>query len=365
MRPRQRRLLSSVSISHVALVIASIDICQRFVFHPIPNSYSNTNALRMTHVENVDDNHHHHHSEISQRIDATTTLHSEPSLPVVATLPDHITSVFINIGSNLDPILPPADFGDDAITIAFEPIVGCDILGTNLPSKSIHNIHHHHQLLVVHAAVSATSGLTSMYMYNKNGESSSLSKATAKSYWNSNTNNRTSDGTIRMVPLLTLPQILHAIPTHIHIPYIKTDMQGHDFAAIAAAGPMLFERGVDYIMTEVFFHDETSYEGVQNDFCHDWWPHMQRVGYDLVYFKKFEFVPQANDTSAALKLCGAQDRRRRHQHHRDKDKNNNNNRPSSSKNSFFLSEGDALWKRRGAADRVFHFRSLKDIPTDS
>jgi hypothetical protein len=63
-----------------------------------------------------------------------------------------------------------------------------------------------------------------------------------------------------MVPTLTVQQILNAIPAHLYIPYIKTDMQGHDFAAIAAAGHMLFKEGVDYILTEVFFHDETSYE---------------------------------------------------------------------------------------------------------
>jgi hypothetical protein len=66
---------------------------------------------------------------------------------------------------------------------------------------------------------------------------------------------------------------------------------------------------------------------------------MQRVGYDLVYFTKFEFVSrQGNDTSAALKLCKAQDRHQRRQqqqqqYHRDK-----NNQHSSSKSSLFLSE---------------------------
>jgi hypothetical protein len=76
-------------------------------------------------------------------------------------LPEHVTSVFINIGSNLDPILPPADYGNDAITIAFEPIVGCEILGSNIPILVVVVV------VVVLQLLSTTSFWSSMRQYQQ------------------------------------------------------------------------------------------------------------------------------------------------------------------------------------------------------
>ena len=53
-----------------------------------------------------------------------------PSLPLPSMdLPYSTSTVFFKIGSNLDPFVPPAEFGDEAgwMTISFEPIVGCKI----------------------------------------------------------------------------------------------------------------------------------------------------------------------------------------------------------------------------------------------
>ena len=331
MNPNGRHLL--LSLSSMAVMIGTIDICQRFAFGSImprsnnplltarDGSESSRNAIKLE----------------------TQTLKDLPLATSLLSLPENITTVFINIGSSLDPILPPVEFGHNATTIAFEPIVGCDVVH-NIP-KSIRN-----QLMVVHAAVAATSGLTSMNVYNRDGVSSSLSKAATVRSWNSDAH-RDSDGSIRIVPLLTIEQILNAIPAHVDIPYIKTDMQGYDFAAIAAAGHTLFQRGVDYLFTEAYFLGESSYEGVQNDFCDDWWPHMQRVGYKVVNSTKFTVDPRENDTLAVLQFCEAQERRRRRHHRLHKNAG--------------LYEGDVLWKRIGAPDRVFQFRSLAEAKNDS
>ena len=241
-------------------------------------------------------------------------------------LPSHISEVFLNIGSNIDPILPPKDSGDKALTIAFEPIVGCKIKP-------------HKQLMVVNAAVAATAGLASMFIYNNNGLSSSLSKPAIQGLWNSDSER---DGHIQIVPIITLRQILSAIPQHIAIPYIKTDMQGYDFLAVAAAQDFLFQRKVDYVYTEVYVHNLPSYQGVSNDFCTDWWPHMRRVGYDLVYLYPptfFSILPTKGlDTKEATEYCAEQI-----------------GKAPKNATLHLLNEANALWKRKGAADREFLF----------
>jgi FkbM family methyltransferase len=188
--------------------------------------------------------------------------------------------------------------------------------------------------MVVNAAVAATAGLTSMFTYNKNGVSSSLSKPAFTDSWNSNSKR---DGHIQIVPIITLRQILSAIPSQVAIPYIKTDMQGYDFVAIAAAQDYMFERKVDYIYTEVYVHNQPTYQGVSNDFCTDWWPHMRRVGYDLVYLQLPSILSTKGlDTKAAKEFCA---------------------QPVPKTTELKLKEGNALWKRKGAADRDFAFQN--------
>lgn len=281
------------------LCLISMDLYLRFM-ESVPNSSENSEGLPQSEVSDSN----------------AAELQSME-------LPDNISEVFLNIGSNLDPILPPVDSGDKALTIAFEPIVGCKI-----------NPHKH--LMVVHAAVAATSGLTSMFLYNQNAESSSLSKPAFQDYWNSD---KVRDGHIQIVPVITMRQILSAIPSHVAIPYIKTDMQGHDFVAIAAAKDFLFQRNVDYLYTEVFVNNQSSYKNVHNDFCTDWWPHMKQVGYELVYLEPLQ-QPRL-DTKAATDYCARQQVR-----------------PTATATSVLMSEGNALWKRKGAAVRDFAFQTL-------
>jgi FkbM family methyltransferase len=250
--------------------------------------------------------------------------HFENSIPTTSSMPEidfppHISSIFINLGSNLDPILPPHNYSSNSLTLAFEPIVACDMKA-------------HPLLLVVPAAVSPYSGLTSMYLYNKNGRSSSLSRPSKRSFWNTG---RQQDGTLVVVPTVTLRQILQAIPKRIRrIPYLKTDLQGYDWSVISSAGDDLRNRPVDYLYTEVYFDLVSTYKDVQNDFCRDWLPSMKDLGYDLVYVEKPDKTTLT--LQSAVKMCSS-------------------SVPQAASTVDDLREGNALWKRHGAIDEQFDF----------
>lgn len=179
-------------------------------------------------------------------------------------IPSSVKEIIINVGSNLNPIMPAYSMGPCAHSIAIEPIVGC-------------KIREHRQLSVIHAAVSDRPGVATMIQNNGNGVSSSLSKPAKEDFWN--TNKEQGDGKRVIVPVITLTSILNAIPSSVKIPFIKTDMQGFDFVATKAAGSVLRER-VAHIMNEVWFDDIYTYEA-ENDFCRDWLPFMTEMGFVL------------------------------------------------------------------------------------
>jgi len=192
-----------------------------------------------------------------------------------------VRSVVLNIGSNIDPIMPKVAAGPCAIGIAFEPIVP-------------HLIPEHPQIYVVPSAVVTTSGggMASMYTYNKDGVSSSLSKAASTDqFWNNR--QRRKDGKQKFVPTLSLTTLLQSIPLKVEITYIKTDIQGHDFGTLAAGAAALVARGVRYIETETFWKDSYQYKDVHNDLCRDWLPFMTKVGYDYDFTRLNEgYCPQ-------------------------------------------------------------------------
>ncbi|KAI8108738.1 hypothetical protein M9435_005155 [Picochlorum sp. BPE23] len=179
-------------------------------------------------------------------------------------LPHGTKKVIINIGSNVDPIVPrKGDFSTHAL--AFEPIVS-DI------------IHPHPQLTVIPAAVSDASGLQTMRVYNEGGVSSSLAKPASTQHWN---NVPKRDGLEKIVPILSFQDVLDSIPLDIEIAFIKTDMQGFDFKAVSSVGKALVSRGVKRLLTEVYLENTNTYEGVENDFCLHWIQYMTSVGYAI------------------------------------------------------------------------------------
>ena len=172
-------------------------------------------------------------------------------------LPAATNIVLLNIGSNLEPLLPP-EGNSSVVSIAYEPIVASQIKP-------------HPGLYVVPAAVAAAPGIAMMGVYNTDGVSSSLSRPALKAHWNE------APKPAKVVPVVSMRHVLQSIQPRLLVWFFKTDMQGHDFAAVSSAGALLTR--VPYVMTEVNIGGLVTYEGSRNDYCADWLPHMLALGY--------------------------------------------------------------------------------------
>lgn len=181
-------------------------------------------------------------------------------------IPPGTSKVILNIGSNVDPILPNANDGPCAKTIAFEPLAH-------------DGIDPHPQLIVVPVAVSYQSGVATLYDYGINGVSSSLAPAMRQAKWNFGLNGEKGGGQQVQVPLITLQTVLETIGDEIPIDFIMTDMQGHDFETVSSAIDMLLARNVTRLRTEVALDRSITYRGVKNDLCLHWMPFMESHGY--------------------------------------------------------------------------------------
>ena len=179
----------------------------------------------------------------------------------VLALAENVTRAIINIGSNLKPLLPPDD--ERVASIAFEPIVHAQI-----PP--------HPRLYVVPAAVSDVAGLSMMGVFNKDGESSSLSQPAQSARWNRGKHRQPE----RIVPLVSMSTVLSSVPERIQIWLLMTDMQGQDFRALRSASPTL--RRVHYLITETWLHNVSSYRGVANSYCDDLLPLMLVLRFEPV-----------------------------------------------------------------------------------
>lgn len=178
-------------------------------------------------------------------------------------LPLAVKDLIINIGSNLDPVLPDPSLGPCARTIAVEPIVGCMIIP-------------HPQLDILSAAIAGSPSIATMQVFNRDGVSSSLASPAVERRWNNNI--QRGDGQRRIVPVVSMKSLLLAIPDHVTIPFLKTDMQGFDFEAVSSAGHELLAK-VPVLQTEVWKDDIMTY-AAHNDLCRDWYPFMTKLGYD-------------------------------------------------------------------------------------
>lgn len=244
----------------------------------------------------------------------------EEALPAVSLLdlPSSTKEIFINVGSNLDPIMPAYAMGPCAHSIAVEPIVGCQIM-------------EHRQLSVIHAAVSGIAGVVSMTKNNNNGVSSSLANVVKEDFWNKD--KERGDGKRIIVPVITLTSLLHAIPSTATVSVLMTDMQGFDFTAIRTAGSAVKDK-VSHMINEIWFDDVYTYD-VENDLCRDWLPFMTGLGYVLTRVDKGgEWAADTINTRCEKQL---------------KDRPT---RPSSKENPG-LAEGNAFWIRNDAIDIPF------------
>ena len=206
----------------------------------------------------------------------------------LARLIGNATTLVITIGSHVAPVLPPPN----GVAIAFEPVV-----------HSL--IKPHPNLYVVPAAVAAESGLASMERYGgKHGsQSSSLSEAAYAAYWNKHI-----AAEPLAVPIVSMKGLLNSLPpaANLTLHAMKTDMQGHDYAALSSAGPLLTR--VHWLLTEVWLRGRDAYKTpVGNDFCSQHMPHMLSIGFELVALRGTVGVPGrpylARSTAAGIKFC--------------------------------------------------------------
>jgi hypothetical protein len=184
-------------------------------------------------------------------------------------LPPGTTSIILNIGANVDPILPPISAGPCAISIVFEPLV-------------YSQIEYHPQIFVIPAAVSSTrAGMATMYDYGTLSVSSSLSQAARAAPWNNGKRGGQGGGRAVIVPILKLSEVLEVIPRHLPISHILTDVQGHDFDLIRSGIALIRARNVTTLKTEVFVDQKSSFDNAENDLCLHWLPLMTEHGYVL------------------------------------------------------------------------------------
>lgn len=197
-------------------------------------------------------------------------------------LPLNATQVLLNIGCNLAPVLPDDD-NADAVVLCFEPI-----------PHVLERIPKHPRLLTIPAAVSSFEGVATMHTYAKNAQSSSLGARAKAMDWNDDA--ARGDGQQFIVPVLSLRSI-YASLGDVHVPYLKTDMQGADFAAVSSLSIDVLRR-TPFLLTEVWLENVQSYVGFKNDFCRHWLPFMTRAGYSLqfmrlIYRERDNFLDQA------------------------------------------------------------------------
>jgi len=198
-----------------------------------------------------------------------------------------VTRVWINIGSHKDPPRPAFGSAEESYTavVAVEPVMQTAMRinrtlggggggggGGGDEGSRVH---------VVCAAISDAAGFASMETFNS-GASSSLSEPEPGRWWALPGSEHRTHGMPRFafVPVLTLEMLLAAVPAAIDIALLKTDMQGHDFRAVAAARRAALRR-VRRLMTEVYCGDFREYVGAANALERDWLPHMRSMGFAL------------------------------------------------------------------------------------
>lgn len=136
------------------------------------------------------------------------------------------------------------------------------------------------------AAVSNQTGIMPFFNYARQGVASSLAPARketiAKEVYG--TGAYTTHTSVSLVPVIMLRDILDAIPPHVRILQLKTDMQGFDFTAIVAAGTAL--RRVERIYNECLGPtEEAIYENVDNSFL-SYERRMLDLGFSIVGYRQ-------------------------------------------------------------------------------
>jgi FkbM family methyltransferase len=176
-------------------------------------------------------------------------------------IPEGIKTIFINVGTHLDPVLPPAD--KSVMVLGFEPNLG---LLNAVPARE--------RLHMIPAAVGNFNGLAAFHLSSNGGASSSIAKFQDRvSYLDSKG--------IAYVPVVRLENILMAIDPKIKVTHIKIDAQGYDLEVIKSAGSQLHR--FEDIFAEVVINDDLAYYKDVDNSRRSWMAFMEQNGYELAY----------------------------------------------------------------------------------
>jgi hypothetical protein len=72
------------------------------------------------------------------------------------------------------------------------------------------------------------------------------------------------------------------------------------FFALKASGDAMAKRKIPRVMTEVWYDDISTCQGVQNDLCRAWLPFMTSIGYELVRVNLDPFNTEDSTRNAQL-----------------------------------------------------------------
>ena len=201
------------------------------------------------------------------------------ALELIDKLPPDTRALLMNIGSNIDPVIVDRQHRNSSVVIAFEPVVP-------------HLIPPRPGLFVVPAAVSSGDDVTAMRVSGRSlkwvGSTSSLGDledlrsqyaAAPEGMDKLAGSDKVAGVSVRMVPVLSMRAVMKSLPSHVPFVYLKSDMQGYDFAALSSVGEQLLR--AQFLRTEANFNLRAGYKNVRNDFCSNWLPHMTRLGFIL------------------------------------------------------------------------------------
>lgn len=197
-----------------------------------------------------------------------------------------VCRLHVNVGPNLGPLIPPED--DESVAVlAVEANTGV----ANYLRDTFQKQKHPFRFFVLHCAIAGppfAGSVATFRFYNANGKSSSLSQAGSPRHWSNTSSNDPSQlygpgpAGIDFVTVISLNDLLKAIPEHIQIPFLKTDTQGHDLSIIKSASLQQLNR-VHKIMSETYVSDWAAgaYQNNESNKLEDWIPYMQSVGFKL------------------------------------------------------------------------------------
>jgi FkbM family methyltransferase len=197
----------------------------------------------------------------NSKLDVVTRTAKPQNAKPMLEIPDGIKTVWINVGTHTDPLLPP-DNDKSVMVIGFEP---------NL--ELIRRITPHERVYIVPAAVGNFEGVAAFHLSNNDGSSSSLAQFHDHAA-------KLNSGKSSYVPVVRLDSILQQIPDHIKVDKIKIDAQGFDLEVIKSAGSQLHR--FKSIIGEVVVNEDLAYYKDVDNSRKSWLAFMGKNGYKKV-----------------------------------------------------------------------------------